>query len=215
MTRRRRRKCQHCRRLYQPDPRNRWHQKYCSEPACQQASKRASYRHWARSALGRRYARRPEQSEDVRIWRAAHPGYWKRSRKKPVALPDVLMPQPLTPSGDKPKLIEVLLANLATLLGQFPLAAANFDALKPLALPDVLFTQSSAWFGLVSMLMGGALPEDIASFTRQAILRGQEIQGRMTPGSAAHVNSQASHLPSAAAPGAAAVQLGGSPAGSG
>ena len=215
MMRCRKRKCRHCRRLYQPDPRNRWHQRFCSEADCQQASKRASYQHWARSALGRRYARRPEHSQQVRLWRAAHPGYWKRRRKRTVALADVLMPQVLTRSGDKPQLIDAPLTNPAALANDLSSTASKFDALKPLALPDVLFTQSPAWLGLVSMLMGVALPEDIASFTRQAILRGQEIQGRITPGSVANANSQASHLPSAAAPGAAAVQLGGSPAGSG
>ena len=177
MTRCRRRKCRHCRKLYQPDPRNRWHQRFCSEPACQQASKQASQRHWARSALGRRYARRPEHTQHVRNWRAEHPRYWKRKRQKPVALRDVLIPQPPTPSVDKQSLIGAPLTIPAALPDDLSSTASKLDALKPLALPDVLFTQSPAWFGLISQLIGGALPEDIASFTRRAILLGQQIQG--------------------------------------
>ena len=44
MTKRRGRKCLNCRRLFRPDPRNVRHQRYCSEPACRQASKAASQR---------------------------------------------------------------------------------------------------------------------------------------------------------------------------
>jgi len=32
----RRRKCKCCRRLFRPDPRNRHHQRYCSQPRCRE-----------------------------------------------------------------------------------------------------------------------------------------------------------------------------------
>ena len=57
MTRERRRKCHHCGQLYSPDLRNRWHQQYCSEPACRQASKAASQDRWRASPEGRDYFR--------------------------------------------------------------------------------------------------------------------------------------------------------------
>ena len=216
MTRRRRRKCRHCGQLYKPDPRNRWHQKYCSAPACQQASKRASYWHWAHSALGRRYARRPEHTGHVRDWRAAHPRYWNRRRKKPVALPDVLIPQPLVPSEDKSKLIGAPPTISVALPDERSSPASNCDALKPLALPDLLFTQSPAWIGLIAQLIGGALPDDIASFTRRAILLGRQIQGQsVTPRRLSGADEEASSLPSAPAQSAGAVQLDRSTPGSG
>ena len=42
MTKRRRRKCLNCRRLFRPDPRNVRHQRYCSaHPAARRARRRA------------------------------------------------------------------------------------------------------------------------------------------------------------------------------
>ena len=41
MKKKRRRKCPHCRELFRPDPRNRHHQRYCSQAPCQRASKAA------------------------------------------------------------------------------------------------------------------------------------------------------------------------------
>jgi hypothetical protein len=41
-----RRKCKCCRKLFRPDPRNRRHQHYCSEPPCRAASKAASHTRW-------------------------------------------------------------------------------------------------------------------------------------------------------------------------
>lgn len=208
MTRRRRRKCRHCGQLYKPDPRNRWHQNYCSAPACQQASKRASYWRWAHSALGRRYARRPEHTRHVRDWRAAHPRYWKRRRKKPVALPDVLIPQSLVPSEDKPKLMGAPPTISVALPDELSSPASNCDALKPLALPDLLFLESPAWLGLIAQLTGVALPENIDAFTRRLILLGRQIQGqRVTPRKLSGADDEASALPSAPAQNAGAVQL--------
>ena len=216
MLRRRRRKCCHCELLYQPDPRNRWHQRYCSQAGCQQASKLASQRHWVRSALGRRYARRPEHTQHVRDWRAEHPKYWKRKRQKPVALRDVLIPQPLAPPVDKPILIGPPLTIPSGLLDDLSSTASDLEALKGLALLDVLFTQSSVWIGLIATLLGIELPEDIASFTRRVILLGRQIQGQsVTPRRAGNADGEASHLPGAVAQSSSTVQLDRSSPGSG
>jgi hypothetical protein len=34
-----RRKCKCCHKLFRPDPRNRYHQRYCAAPPCRAASK--------------------------------------------------------------------------------------------------------------------------------------------------------------------------------
>ena len=57
MSRRTRRKCRHCGRLFRPDPRNVRHQRYCSAPACRGASKAASQRRWLAKAENRNYFR--------------------------------------------------------------------------------------------------------------------------------------------------------------
>ena len=49
---RRRRKCRQCSQLYEPDSRNRRHQKHCSQPACRKASKVASQKRWLVSPKG-------------------------------------------------------------------------------------------------------------------------------------------------------------------
>ena len=41
-----RRRCRSCKKLFTPDPRCRFHQRYCAEPACKRASKVESQRKW-------------------------------------------------------------------------------------------------------------------------------------------------------------------------
>jgi hypothetical protein len=40
------RKCQHCKTFFEPDPRSAGRQHYCATPACRKASKAASQRRW-------------------------------------------------------------------------------------------------------------------------------------------------------------------------
>lgn len=73
-----RRQCRHCRKLFSPDHRNRYHQYYCSKPDCRRTSKAASQRRWLRKGSNRDYFRGPEQTLHVQQWRNAHPGYQKK-----------------------------------------------------------------------------------------------------------------------------------------
>src|SRR5437762_1847982 len=41
-----RRRCRFCKRLFSPDPRCQFHQRFCAEEACQKASKVESQRKW-------------------------------------------------------------------------------------------------------------------------------------------------------------------------
>ncbi len=75
----RRCKCLCCKRLFVPDYRNRGRQKYCSTPECQVAGKRARQQRWLSKPDNQDYFRGAENAQRVREWRAAHPGYWKRS----------------------------------------------------------------------------------------------------------------------------------------
>lgn len=77
----RRRCCLHCNELFRPDPRNRTRQRYCSQAACQKASKRASQARWLAKPANQDYFRGPANTERNRGWRAAHPGYWKRPQR--------------------------------------------------------------------------------------------------------------------------------------
>ena len=152
MPRTRRRKCRHCGQLYEPDPRNRYHQRFCGQPACRQASKTKSQRRWRASPKGRDYFRGSANTQRVQSWRRAHPGYWRRRRRKSRALQDHCLAQVLLPAADK-------------------------STLAPRALQDLICTQGLALTGLVAQLTGSALQENIASTTHRLIALGQQIQG--------------------------------------
>ncbi len=77
------RKCQQCKTVFVPDPHCVKRQRYCSAPACRQASKAASHQRWRQKPANRDYFTGPTQVERVRAWRQAHPGYWRRKRSKP------------------------------------------------------------------------------------------------------------------------------------
>jgi hypothetical protein len=102
MKKKRRRKCLHCRQLFRPDPRNRRHQRYCSEGECQRASKAASQRRWLAKPANREYFRGPAHVERVRAWRAAHPGYWRPAAQRRRAYKETHWRNPLKRKGKPP-----------------------------------------------------------------------------------------------------------------
>ena len=89
------RKCKHCQTFFAPDPRSATRQRYCSKPACRQASKAASQRRWLTEAQATAITSRgPTHVERVRQWRTAHPGYWRRQGSQaPHALQEDFTPQ--------------------------------------------------------------------------------------------------------------------------
>jgi hypothetical protein len=101
MPRRRERKCRYCGQLYEVDPRNRYHQRYCSQLACRQVSKASSQHRWLASPKGRDYFRGSANVLRVQAWRKAHPGYWRTRRKRSGALQDHCLGQTLVPPADK------------------------------------------------------------------------------------------------------------------
>lgn len=147
MSKRRRRKCRNCGELFRPDPRNVRHQRYCAEPACRRASKAASQQRWLAKAGNHDYFRGPENVARVRAWRAAHPGYWRHTRRA---------------------LQEHSLAQAAERQGKSaPLVASPLQELSR-AQPLVLM-------GLIAQLTGAALQEDIAYTARRLQHLAQDI----------------------------------------
>ena len=87
MKQRRKRRCRHCGEPFQPDRRNLRHQRYCAQLACRKESHAASQRRWLEKPENRDYFRGPAHVQRVRAWRAAHPGYWRRTAtQRAVAL---------------------------------------------------------------------------------------------------------------------------------
>jgi hypothetical protein len=92
-------KCFHWHELFTPDARNATRQRYCSKPACQKQSKAESQRRWLQKEENRDYFRGAEHVLRVQRWRSAHPGYWRRAKRSPVALQDALITQPAVMVG--------------------------------------------------------------------------------------------------------------------
>jgi hypothetical protein len=70
----RKRKCQHCKACFEPDPRNVGRQRYCPQPLCRRASKAASQARWLRKPANPDDFCGSAPGERVRLWRQAHPG---------------------------------------------------------------------------------------------------------------------------------------------
>ena len=150
----RRRKCLCCSQFFLPDPRTADRQRYCSKLDCRQASKAASQRRWLSKDGNGDVFRGPDQVARVQEWRRAHPGYWKRTRPRSARTQPVAN-QPTEPAQ----------------------SSCNAPGSPLLALQDDWLSQTPAFVGLVSMLTGTALQEDIAATTRQVLLRGRNILG--------------------------------------
>lgn len=144
-------KCLHCNQLHRCDPRKRGRQCYCSKPDCRRASKAASQRKWESRPENQDYFRGTDNCERVRQWRLAHPGYWRNRRSKPEStLQEMSNPQRI---GNE--------------------TVAPSDAST--ALQDICFSQPALLVGLISVLTGHALQDDLVASARLFLLRGQDI----------------------------------------
>lgn len=175
-------KCLHCNDEHRCDPRNRGRQHYCGKPDCRRASKAASQRQWVARSENQNYFRGADHCERVRQWRLVHPGYWRNKRSAPEsALQDPLIAQVAENETVEPPVISH-------------------------ALQDIWFSQPALLVGLISVVTGHALQEDIAASARSFLNRGRDIL-RMVPGGPefpSHEN-QAHLVPRAAAPRASPV----------
>ena len=156
-----RRKCRCCSEFFFPDYRNQERQHYCGKPACRQASKLASQRRWCRKPANRDYFRDSENVRRVREWRQTHPGYWKKQTRTSVDA-QVTPPQQLRPAEPAQSSCNVPRSTLGTL-------------------QDFCLPQNPGFIGLLSMITGRTLQEDIAPIARRVVEQGQNILGLRLP----------------------------------
>jgi hypothetical protein len=154
-----RRKCRCCKSFFRPDYRNGHHQHYCPARACRQASKTASQRRWAHQFSNRSHFRGENEVRRVQEWRRDHPGYWKKQKSRSGKGQDADNQQ----VNPEQRSRNVRSSNLSTL-------------------QDFCLTQDPAFVGLISMVTGSTLQEDIAATARNLLLRGQNILGLKIPG---------------------------------
>ena len=151
------RKCLCCNDMFHPDARNRRHQRYCAKDACRKASKAARQARWLAKPENRDYFRGSANCERVRQWRLANPGYSRgRTAARPVALQDVLNPQAV--ANEPPA-----------------------QSCTPSPLQDDLLWQPALIVGLIAVMTGHDVQDDIATTVRLYINRGRDIL-RMVPG---------------------------------
>jgi hypothetical protein len=149
--------CLFCGTFFRADPRNAKHQKYCSEPGCRNASKAASRRAWLAKAENQDYFRGPENGARVQLWRAAHPGYWRR------------------PGGQRGKAQEVPLALQDLCLTQAVEIAEDSQSVPQPALQDLWRDQPPVLIGFIAQFTGSTLQDDIVRSTRRLVELGQDI----------------------------------------
>ena len=153
-----RRKCRCCKKFFIPDRRTEDRQRHCSQPACRQASKAASQRRWLSKAGNGDHFRGPDEVRRVQLWRKSHPGYWKKER----------------PSSESTQVVDSQRADPDQ-------SSCNVPRALPGTLQDYCLAQDPAFVGLISMVTGSTLQEDIAVTARQLLLRGRNILGFVIP----------------------------------
>ena len=147
------RKCHCCNEFFRPDYRNGHQQVFCPKLPCRKASKAASQRRWLSQPANRDYFRGAENVRRVQQWRQAHPDYGKK-KSAPPAPSQATEPQEVAPSS--------LLVTAPPTTG---------------ALQDNCLSDHPVFIGLLSMVTGSTLQEDIAGIARKLEARGRDILG--------------------------------------
>ena len=172
-----RRKCQCCKKFFFPDYRHAQRQKYCMEPACRRAFKVASQQRWLRKKTSRDYFRGAQHVRRVREWRKAHPGYWRKTKPRSQAT-QAADAQAANPGQD----------------------SCNVPRHEPRTLQDSSLLQAPEFVGLISMITGSTLQEEIEATGRRLILQGQNILGLKSPGTEPSLTMPVSYDPKTSAP---------------
>jgi hypothetical protein len=146
------RRCPHCLQSFVPDYRNAYHQRFCSKPACQHASKQFSQRRWLRKPKNRYYFREPDNVSRVQNWRREHPGYWRIGHHRCTSF---LRTEPALASAS--------------------VSGAISQSVQPGTLQDVCRSKLPILTGILSRLSGCTLQEDIANCARQMVSEAQCI----------------------------------------
>ena len=152
------RKCLCCGDFFLPDHCNVRHQRYCCNSACRKESKAQSQRRWLQRPENQNYFRGPENRQRVKDWRKAHPGYGRKKKSRTrVPLQDFFQAQVVHNEELNPRVTS--------------------DALQ-----DLFSMQPAVVVGLISMMTGSALQEDIASTVGVLVRKGRDILD-LKPGS--------------------------------
>ncbi len=146
-------KCQHCHEGFLADCRNLGRQRFCQKPDCRQASKASSQRQWRSRPENQDYFRGSYHCERVRRWRRDNPNY---SRRNP--------PPPESALQDSSPALQ---------------DSSNVFQNSSQVLEELCFQQPALIVGLIALVTGLALQDDIAASVRSLLNRGREILRRV------------------------------------
>jgi hypothetical protein len=186
------RKCKNCHVFFCADPRNAWHQEYCTQPECRKASKAASQKKWLMKEENQDHFHGPVNVQRVQEWRKVHPGYWRR---KPPEGPEPLQDLLSEKAEENPSI-------------ENPKTSSPHSALQ-----DLLNSQPTVLIGLIAHLTGNALQDDIALTARRLQQLGADILYGPTQCKGGSDDPKAPNLSAAYPKGPQPVQLGGSASG--
>ena len=162
-------KCQHCHEGFLADCRNLARQCFCQKPDCRRASKANSQRQWRSRPENQDYFRGSYHCERVRRWRKANPDYCRRKSASESATESATENAP----ENAPERV------LQDSIGALQDSSA--------ALQDACLQQSALIVGLIALVTGHALQDDIAASVRTLLNRGRQIL-RMAHGSPSFQN---------------------------
>ncbi len=117
------------------------------------ASKAASQRRWVSQPANADYFRDADNAARARAWQAAHPGYWKKRRKRSLGVLQEDCQAQTAPGAQ---------------------VAAPDDGV---VLQDDWLRQPPLVIGLIAHLAGVTLQEDIATMTGRLIAMGHAVLG--------------------------------------
>ena len=142
-------KCLNCKEFYCPDYRNRERQRFCGKAQCRKASKTQSQGLWLEQPENQNYFRGTENTARVQRWRKEHPGYWRSKSPAPEALQGACT-------------VPLQETCFMQSVEDQPLTSS----LPAFALQDGCLMQPAVLVGLISLLTGSALQEDIEASAR-------------------------------------------------
>jgi hypothetical protein len=199
-------KCLHCNEIHDYEPRSRGRQRYCPAPDCRRASKAESQRRWLSRPENESYFRGAAHAERVRQWRKEHPGYWRKKISAPGGTLQEIS-EKISERSPVPSLAQVV--DKEVMDNPKPPAPPSGPpaALQEISLLQFVL-QPALLVGLIAVMTGTVLQEDIARSAQWLLDRGEDIL-RMVPRSppiSPHEN-QTHSVPGTPAAGAAPVQL--------
>jgi hypothetical protein len=153
-----RRMCRHCRKFFFPDYRHRFTQLYCLAADCRLACKIEQQRRWLHKGKNRYYFSGQKAVQRVRDWRKCHPGYWKK--RNPISQGI----QAAEEHAVKPEH-----------------ESCNVPTATPGTLQDFWQAQEPAFIGLLSMITGSTLQEEIVGTAHNVVIQGRNILGLTLP----------------------------------